>query len=842
MATRDIKTKLSISGESEYRNAVKGINNELKTLASEMVRTKAEFQNQANSVDALEKKQSILNQQQEKTAQKVAEMRAALESSRAAHEEYGRTLEQQQAHTEELKAALEALKTTEGDTTEEQARLTEELQRAEEAQSETQRAYDQSQRSVDYWQRSLNYAEGDLFKLNQAVEDNKRYLEEARASADGCATSIDRYGKATGEAGDASRLLGELGGGAFGKISGALERGSLVGTLGAIAAGVKDVAEEAKSAEVIIVRGTGASGEALDSLNESWRRVLSTAKSGGDSVAGVIAALNTRLQLSGPELENYAGLFEAFGRATGEDAAKAVTTVADIIKKFDMEVSDIPKVLDMLTAASQRSSEGALQLGESVSDSAVWARGYGMDLADLLATMVAFRDEGVDSGTVLRGMRKSYEDVSSSGKTFAQILQEIADGTISQSEAVNMFGPKAADMVVALRNGKINVDAFAQALSNSGGIMQQTAKNAETWKDKWKGFWNSLWSPDIVNGSQFTGFWETTTEAADAAAEAVEERLTPSIAEARDQLTSMALASDGSSESMAALIEYMTSAEAQALRNVDGYDELVQSLTGTEAAMAKLEAEYDKTHEAAERNVDSTVKMFTEIPPVAATSAQAMIDALKSQMQYMDQYSANLQAAAKRGVNDGLLKSLSDGSTESAAILAGLAEATDEQIAELNKEWEKTQEGKDTFADTLTEMQGEFQRRSAEIQADYQAAVASFNRESESYANGARTMEGVIRAARDRGDALSEAMYQAGYSAGQALKRGMDDGSSGAGYTGGGGGGTGSGTDLTGIETRMDTLQGVIEQGNGPVSFSAITAGTDGELGREQRNRWWSGG
>ena len=839
---RKISTRFSVAGESEYRNAVKGINGELKTLASEMTRTKAEFQNQANSVEALEKKQAILNQQQDKMVQKVAEMRSALENSRTAHEAYGNTLQEQSSHTDELKAALEALKTAEGDTTAEQERLTAELERAQAAQDATQRAYDQSQRSVDYWQRSLNYAEGDLFKLNREVEDNKRYLEEAKAAADGCATSIDQYGKATGEAGEASRLLGELGGGAFSKISGILQAGSLAGSLGAMAGLVKDVAEEAKNAEVIIVRGTGASGQALDDLNESWRRVLSTAKSGGDVVAGVIAGLNTRLQISGPELERYASLFEEFSRATGEDATQAVTTVIDIIKKFDMQTSDIPKVLDMLTAASQRSSEGALQLGESVSDAAVWAKSYGMDLQDLLATMVAFRDEGVDSGTVLRGMRKSYEDVSSSGKTFAQILQEIADGTISQSEAVDMFGPKAADMTVALRNGKVNIDAFSQALSNSDGIMQRTAKNAETWKDKWKGFWNSLWDPDIVNGSQYTGFWETTTEAADAAAEAVEERLTPSIAEARDQLTSMALASDGSSESIAALVEYMTSAEAQALRSVDGYDELVQSLTGTEAAMAKLEAEYEKTHEAAERNVDSTVKMFTEIPPVAATSAQAMVDALKSQMAYMDQYSANLQAAAKRGVNDGLLKSLSDGSTESAAILAGLTEATDEQIAELNKEWEKTQEGKDTFTDTLTEMQGEFQRRSAELQAEYQAAVASFNREAESYANGARTMEGVIRAARDRGAALSEAMYQAGYNAGQALRQGMEDGSGGVTSGGYSAGGTGSGVDMSGVEGRMDALQDIIEQGNGPIAFSTITAGVNGELGREKDLRWWAGG
>lgn len=839
---RKISTRFSIAGESEYRNAVKGINGELKTLASEMTRTKAEFQNQANSVEALEKKQAILNQQQEKTAQKVAEMRSALENSRAAHEQYGNTLAEQQARTDELKAALEALKTAEGDTTAEQERLTAELERAQEAQDATQRAYDQSQRSVDYWQRSLNYAEGDLFKLNQEVEDNRRYLEEAKTAADGCATSIDQYGKATGEASEASRLLSDLGGQAFGKIGQALAGGSLIGIVGALATTVKDVATEAKNAEVIIVRGTGATGAALDGLNESFRRVLSTAKSGSETVAETLAVLATRLEMTGPELENVTSLIEQFARATGSEPVQAANMVIDLMRKFQLEVEDIPQILDMLTVAGQRGAESALQLGEAASDSAVWARGYGMDLQDLLAMMVAFRQEGVDSGTILRGMRKAYEDVGSSGKTFEQILREIADGTISQAEAVDMFGPKAADLVVALRNGNVQIEAQARALNDSEGAMQRTAKAAETFKDKWRGFWNSLWDPDVTTGSQYTGFYDVVLEETDAAVEAVQERLTPSLAEARDTLTAMALASDGSSESIAGLVEYMTSAEAQALRSVDGYDELVESLTSTEAAMAQLEAEYQKTHEAAERNVNSTVKMFEEIPPAAAVSAQEMLKALQSQMSYMDTYADNLQSAAKRGVNEGLLKSLSDGSTESAAILAGLREATDEEIQELNKEWEKTQEGKETFTDTLTEMQGEFKERTEQIKNEYKSAVLSFNRESEAYANGARTMEGAIRAARERSEALSEAMYQAGLSAGRALRQGMDDGSGGASSGGYSPGGTGSGTDLTGVEGRMDTLQSTIEQGNGPIAFSAITAGVNGELGREKDLRWWSGG
>ena len=71
MPTRDIKTKLSITGESEYKSALSRINSELKNLQSALKLTASEFQTQANTVDALKAKQEALTALQEKQAQKV---------------------------------------------------------------------------------------------------------------------------------------------------------------------------------------------------------------------------------------------------------------------------------------------------------------------------------------------------------------------------------------------------------------------------------------------------------------------------------------------------------------------------------------------------------------------------------------------------------------------------------------------------------------------------------------------------------------------------------------------------------------------------------------------------
>ncbi|MEG0271164.1 MAG: hypothetical protein RR821_13030, partial [Clostridia bacterium] len=62
-----------------------------------------------------------------------------------------------------------------------------------------------------------------------------------------------------------------------------------------------------------------------------------------------------------------------------------------------------------------------------------------------------------------------------------------------------------------------------------------------------------------------------------------------------------------------------------------------------------------------------------------------------------------MKSASERGVNDGLLAALSDGSVQSAGYMAAIAKATDDEILAMNENWEKTKQGKETFTTVLTD-------------------------------------------------------------------------------------------------------------------------------------------
>lgn len=75
-----VKTKIAVDGEAQYKDACKQIKGALKELSSEMKITAAEFAGNENSIEALTSKQSILKRKLEEQNKEVAAAEAALAS------------------------------------------------------------------------------------------------------------------------------------------------------------------------------------------------------------------------------------------------------------------------------------------------------------------------------------------------------------------------------------------------------------------------------------------------------------------------------------------------------------------------------------------------------------------------------------------------------------------------------------------------------------------------------------------------------------------------------------------------------------------------------------------
>ena len=210
MATRNISTKLAISGESEYRAALKNINSELKSLQSSLKLTQSQYQTNANTMQALSAKSEALRKVYEAQKKKVDELKSALENARKAEQEYAKQKEDLSKKIEANNKALDALKKTTGDTTKEEEKLNAENAKLQKEMDGVEAKLAAAQRGTNDWQVQLNNAQIKLNDLDAEIQKNDKYMDEASKSADGCAHSIDEFGNEVHEASDEVKTMASI--------------------------------------------------------------------------------------------------------------------------------------------------------------------------------------------------------------------------------------------------------------------------------------------------------------------------------------------------------------------------------------------------------------------------------------------------------------------------------------------------------------------------------------------------------------------------------------------------------------------------------------------------------
>lgn len=333
MANREIKTKVAIDGEKEYKESLKNINSALGTLKSELKLVESQYAGQANSYAALSAKGDVLSRMYDQQKEKVKAAAEQLEKAKKAQSDYAEKVSSAQSEISRCEAALAALGDETGDTTEEQAKLTAELEKAKGELSAAEKGYESTTRSVNSYQIQVNNAEAELNKLGSELDKNASYMDEAAKSSDGCAKSIDEYGKEAKKAGEDSEEAGKK----FDKVKTAA---TALGTAAAAATAALAAAAIKLGKEVIsayadyeqLVGGVetlfkDSSGKVMEYANDAYKTAGLSANEYMETVTGFSASLISSL---GGDTEKAA-----------EYANMAITDMSDNANKMGSDMASI---------------------------------------------------------------------------------------------------------------------------------------------------------------------------------------------------------------------------------------------------------------------------------------------------------------------------------------------------------------------------------------------------------------------------------------------------------------------------------------------------------------------
>jgi TP901 family phage tail tape measure protein len=244
--------------------------------------------------------------------------------------------------------------------------------------------------------------------------------------------------------------------------------------------------------------GTGATGKALDSLVASAKRVGSNVPADFKDVGVALADVNTRLGHTGKPLEEMTSQFLELSRITKTDVAANIANVSRVFGDWGVEADKQSESLDYLFKVSQSTGIGIDSLSQKVVQFGAPMRQFGFSFEESAALMGKWEKEGVNTETIMGGLRAGLGKLSKAGKDPVEAFKDVTSaiqGAGSSGEAtaiaIETFGQRAGpDLAAAVREGRFDLEELMGTLDASSETIMSAGEQTMDFSEKWAVFKN----------------------------------------------------------------------------------------------------------------------------------------------------------------------------------------------------------------------------------------------------------------------------------------------------------------------------------------------------------------
>jgi TP901 family phage tail tape measure protein len=310
--------------------------------------------------------------------------------------------------------------------------------------------------------------------------DNSDYLDGLTGSQ----TAADSFGTKLSNVGGAV-VLGTLSAAAV--------------AITAVGAAAWDAGNTLDEAMDTIATATGATGPELAALRKDFEGVFTSVPTDAASASEALSILNSRLDITGPALQNLAEPLLEASRLLGGDVTANAEGFTRVMGDWVLPVEDAASSLDTLFVAAQQTGAPLDQLMERVVQYGAPMRNFGFSFEQSAALLAKWESEGVNVGTVMGGMRIAQGKFITQGKDMNTGLWETVDAIRNATDAeglkiaADIFGAKAVgDMFDTIKSGKFDIDDLTSAMMNADGAIMDTAASTMDWGEKWSMFKNKV--------------------------------------------------------------------------------------------------------------------------------------------------------------------------------------------------------------------------------------------------------------------------------------------------------------------------------------------------------------
>lgn len=348
---------VKLTGESEYRAALRNISQRLKEVSSELKLVSSQYDNNDTSIEALTAKQTALTHRLDEQKSKLSVLREQYEKMGSEYQQNKEKHEQLIASYDREKSELERIGRELGTTSPEYKQQAEAVEKLKEQVEKSTAANDQNERSMSRMRTQMNGAQADINKTANEIKDLESQMGKS-------ADSGDKLGESVEDAGEKARNAE----GGFTVLKGAIA--NLAGNILTSAInGIQNLAGEAiSSADALkkfesTMSFAGYDDSTISKAKDDMKEYADQTVYDLDTVA------NTTAQLAANGIEDYTGLTQAAGNLNAVAGGNADTfqSVAMVLTQTagagKLTTENWNQLADAIPGASGKLQEAMLKNG-----------------------------------------------------------------------------------------------------------------------------------------------------------------------------------------------------------------------------------------------------------------------------------------------------------------------------------------------------------------------------------------------------------------------------------------------------------------------------------------------
>lgn len=248
---------------------------------------------------------------------------------------------------------------------------------------------------------------------------------------------------------------------------------------------LKDLGSQFDEAADAIRIGTGATGDALDGLLDDFDEVYKSVPTTMEDASKAIADYNTRLGLTGPQLQEISKQALQVSDMLGDDLGGVIEESSQAFQQWNIDADNMGGAMDYIFKVSQSTGMGFTDLMSNMQKFGPQLQEMGYSFETASALMGQLDKAGVNVEEVLGAMKKSVGALAKEGISasdgLAMYYEQIKNaGTAAEAASIasEIFGTKAGStMAAAIRDGTLAVGDLTESLLENGETIAGAAED-----------------------------------------------------------------------------------------------------------------------------------------------------------------------------------------------------------------------------------------------------------------------------------------------------------------------------------------------------------------------------